>query len=137
MGRSSSYSEAAAFVVCERIAEGLGLEAICKQEGLPDARSVYRWLAENEEFRQRYARAREEQAETFADQVIEIADTEEDPNRARVRIDARKWAAAKHAPKKYGDKSTVDNNVNLDVSDPIKAFFADIAANGRRIFDKP
>ena len=34
--------------------------------------------------------------------------TETDSNMARVRIDARKWAAGKLAPKKYGDKSTTE-----------------------------
>jgi hypothetical protein len=46
-----------------------------------------------------YARAREEQAETLVGEIIEIADLEPDTNRARVRIDARKWYASKVLPK--------------------------------------
>ena len=33
-----------------------------------------------------------------------IADNEEDINRAKVMIDARKWTASKLKPKKYGDR---------------------------------
>ena len=54
--------------------------------------------------------AREEQADFHADEIIEIADTEPDPNKARVRIDARKWKAAKMQPKKYGDKIDLNHS---------------------------
>jgi hypothetical protein len=63
-----------------------------------------RWLGENAHFRERYARARECQAEVFADSITLIADGEGDPNDKRVRIDARKWIASKLLPKKYGDR---------------------------------
>ncbi len=52
----------------------------------------------------RYARAREEQADFYADEIITIADTEPDAAIARVRIDARKWTASKLRPKVYGDR---------------------------------
>ena len=48
----------------------------------------------------------------LADEIVEIADTEPDPNRARVRIDARKWYAAKVNKKDYGDR------VSAEVSGP-------------------
>ena len=55
-----------------------------------------------------YARAREERSHMMADEIIEIADTEPDPNRARVRIDARKWWASKVNKKDYGDRVTAE-----------------------------
>jgi hypothetical protein len=51
-----------------------------------------------------YTRAREERADLVADEIITIADTEPDPNKARVMIDARKWWAARVNPKKYGGR---------------------------------
>jgi hypothetical protein len=51
-----------------------------------------------------YARARQIQADYFADQTVEIADSETDNNRARNRMDARRWHASKIAPRKYGDR---------------------------------
>lgn len=73
---------------------------------MPEARTVYRWLEDNEEFRHKYARARERQADLYASQVIEIADTArpDETDLARIRIDARKWTSGKLAPKKYSDK---------------------------------
>ena len=56
--------------------------------------------------------AREQQADLYADEIIKIADdctpTHEEIAKARVRIDARKWKAARLAPKKYGEKSELD-----------------------------
>jgi hypothetical protein len=63
-----------------------------------------------------YARAREDQADTLADEILAISDEQReavtrdgtiyDPevHRDRLRIDARKWVAAKLKPRKYGDK---------------------------------
>ena len=85
-------------------------------------------MAANEDFCTQYTRAREDQADTLADEIIAIAD--EQPEVIAVvdkrtgeliehkldgaflqwqknRIDARKWTAMKLKPKKYGDKVQV------------------------------
>jgi hypothetical protein len=49
------------------------------------------------------------QADTFADEVVSIADNDEDYQRARNRIDARRWAAKVINPQRYGDR--LDLNV--------------------------
>jgi len=94
---------------------------------MPDRVTIYRWLLAQEDFRNHYTRAREDQADTYADEIIAIAD--EPPEVIAVtdkhgaliehkldgaylqwqknRIDARKWTAMKLKPKKYGDKVTV------------------------------
>jgi hypothetical protein len=70
---------------------------------MPGFATVKRWLSENADFQAQYARAREEQADFYADEIIQIADTCTDTNKARLQIDARKWKASKLAPKKYGN----------------------------------
>jgi hypothetical protein len=62
-------------------------------------------LRDNEDFLERYARAREEQADKYFQEIIEIADaaTPETVNVARLRVDSRKFTVARLAPKKYGD----------------------------------
>lgn len=90
--------------VCTAIAGGQSLRKICEAKDMPSIDTVRVWLIEDAEFSAQYARAREEQADYYADEIVTIADTEEDPNRARVRIDARKWTAGKLKPKVYGDK---------------------------------
>ena len=77
-----------------------------------------RWLADDEggELREQYARARDAQSDVIADEILMIADTEDDPQKARVRIDARKWLAGKMKPKVYGDKQTVEHQGGVSIS---------------------
>ncbi len=121
-GRPSDYSDKIAAEICRRIAERESLRKICADPEMPDKTTVLRWLAakENAEFRTKYAHAREMQADTLFDEALEIADeasedwttTEtgarvpdhEHVQRSRLRVDTRKWAAGKLAPKRYGDK---------------------------------
>ena len=108
MTRPSKYSQELANKICEQIANGKSLRAVCRGKNIPDTRTVRRWLQDNEEFRLQYAQAREDQADFHADELIAIADTEKDANRARVRIDARKWVASKLRPKVYGERVTAE-----------------------------
>lgn len=88
-----------------------------------------RWIEANEGFRKNYARAREDQADVLAEEILQIADdglndtyTDEKGNectnqdviaRSRLRVDARKWYASKLAPKKYGEKLAVGGAEDL------------------------
>jgi len=111
-GRPSSYNEETAEALCEAIAQGAALYKLCEdRENWPAEKTVYQWLERFPAFAQSYARARERQQDRAADEMIEIAATEPDPQRARVMIDARKWRASKLAPKKYGDKIEVEQTV--------------------------
>ena len=129
-GRPTDYSQELADHICERIADGESLRAICEAEDMPNRATVFRWLTIHSEFSDQYARAKEEQAESLADEIVSIADEQctiikaskhgqkfgEDEDdvevvfdatavaRNRLRVDARKWVASKLKPKKYGDK---------------------------------
>lgn len=100
--------------VCLEIAEGKSLRSICEADDMPSAETIRVWLLDDAQFSAQYARAREEQADYYADEIIEIADTEDDPNKARVRIDARKWKASKMQPKKYGDKIDLNHSGTIE-----------------------
>ncbi len=107
-GRPSRFSDALATVICARLSEGESLVRICEDETMPARRTVLGWMATDSNFCTSIARAREEQAEHLAEEIVNIADTCTDPHKARLQIDARKWYAAKLAPKKYGDKLDLD-----------------------------
>lgn len=98
--------------ILERLAMGEGLATICRDEGYPSRGAVIDWSA-RPEWSDRYARAREAGIEAQVDRITEIADTEPDPNRARVMIDARKWIASKLLPKRYGDRLEVETKIDL------------------------
>lgn len=132
-GRPSIYSQELANRICDRIADGESMRSICREEGMPDKRTMLRWLNANAEFRTQYAHAREEQADNLVEEILDIADDgwndtylDDEGNkrtdhdviaRSRLRVDARKWIAAKLAPKKYGDKLAIGGADDLP---PIK-----------------
>lgn len=112
--------------ICERIADGESLRAICADDDMPSKANVFRWLAANKEAADQYARARDAQADAIFDEILDIADSAvndwmevhgqddagyrvngEHIQRSKLRIDARKWMAGKLRPKVYGDKLEV------------------------------
>lgn len=105
--------------ICDMLAQGKSMVAICGLEDMPAQSTVYKWLKENEEFSERYARAREMQADLYADQIIQIADDCEPEagsvSKARLQIEARKWTASKLSPKKYGDRLEVDGGMHVQI----------------------
>lgn len=121
MSRPTIYTDELALTICERLAEGSTLRELCRQEDMPGRSTVFRWLEEKPAFRDRYARACEWRAESWGDELLDIADdgsldyvaTEdgerfdgEHVQRSKLRVDTRKWLMSKAAPKKYGDKVT-------------------------------
>lgn len=114
MARPSKFTPVLAERICAQLAQGLSLRKICEAADMPSADRVRVWLLKDAEFQAQYARARELQAEHYAEEIVEIADTEEDAAKARNRIDARKWTAVKLLPKKYGDKVEVSGKVTLE-----------------------
>lgn len=97
--------------LCERISAGEGIKAICLDDDMPAARTVYSRMAADAEFRTLIAGAREAQQESEMDACIDMADnaTMEDWQVVKLRIWARQWRAGKLAPKKYGDKLDVEH----------------------------
>jgi hypothetical protein len=107
-GRSSEFTEAVADTICERIADGESLRAICKDDTMPSTSSVCKWLGQFPEFAEQYARARELQADALFDDCLAIADNKselaaEKADERRLQIDTRKWMAGK-LKGKYSDK---------------------------------
>jgi hypothetical protein len=119
MGRPTIFTQELADQICERLADGESLKGICAASDMPNRATVFRWLASNKDFCDTYARAREAQADVLADEILVIADdgsndtyeTEDGTRvnqdviaRSRLRVDARKWIAAKLKPKVYSDR---------------------------------
>jgi len=109
-GRPSEFSDALASAICVRLSEGESLVRICEDRAMPARRTVLKWMSTDTNFCTSIARAREEQAEHLAEEIVTIADTCTDPHKARLQIDARKWYASKLAPKKYGEKLDLKAN---------------------------
>jgi hypothetical protein len=134
VGRPTDYSEELANIICERVATStLGLNRLCeKYDDMPVKSTVNLWRYKYPEFSTQYAQAKLFQADLLAEECLDIADddsqdTRIDPEtgfetcntefiaRARVRIDTRKWLAAKLLPKQYGpvveDKKSISESI--------------------------
>ena len=124
-GRPSTYSVELTDVICKRLSGGESLRQICKDNNMPVQSTVYLWLLDEDkkEFSEKYADARNSQAEVLFDEILEIADdgindwmerelesgtieviNSEHIQRSRLRVDTRKWYLSKVLPKKYGEK---------------------------------
>lgn len=123
MGRPSVYSDELAKEIVERISSGESVRAIGRDKGMPEAKTIYNWLLDEDkkEFLQQYSTAIDVRTELLADEIIELADESVDDikgdksDAARVQarklqVDSRKWAASKMKPKKYGDKVDLTSN---------------------------
>lgn len=103
-------------LIGEDTARPKSLRQICQMKGMPKLSTVFEWLQQHEAFADQYARARSIQADVMADETVMIADTERDPAKARIRVDARKWFSSKLVPKKYGDRVSVGVGQDPDAS---------------------
>ena len=101
--------------ICDRLAKGESLRSICKDKHMPPTNTVTDAVIYDKEFAEQYTRARGKQADYYADQIVEIADTADDYNLARIQIDARKWVASKLLPKRWGDKVEHEHTGDITV----------------------
>lgn len=138
----SLYSEAMADDICAEIALGRSLREICEIEPwAPAFRTVIEWLTKDVgDFRLRYARARETQADVHADDLVYIADRPQlgvietdkfdkdgepitEVRRAdmiehrKLRIGTRQWVAEKLRPKVYGARQMVEHSGTIGITD--------------------
>lgn len=122
--------------ILDDIAVGVATIRACKAQRA-DPRDFYRHMLRDEDIGQRYTRAKVSALEVLADEILQIADqakigkvvtdkgdgTKEVKKadaveRARLRIDSRKWLLAKLAPKKYGDRTVIAGDPDAPIIDP-------------------
>lgn len=113
MGRPSSFTQELADEICSRLSLGETLRRIvASSPHMPERRTIYKWLDAHEDFRHQYTKARAEQADYYAELIIDEAFDSHDAGIGRLRMDALKWVSSKMAPKKYGDKVEVEQTGN-------------------------
>ena len=117
--------------ICKLLAGGWPLTQICRLPEMPTYPTIMNWLWDESDFKEnflyRYKLARDQQADYMADEIVDICDNSrndymererkdgtkgqvmrpENVQRSRLRVDARKWMAAKLKPKKYGDSMSL------------------------------
>ena len=129
-GRPTIYSEELAVRICELVAtSSLGLIKLCaKYDELPVKDTINQWRYRYPGFSALYAKAKLIQADRLAEDILDIADEargdiklDDDGNevlnsefvaRSRLKIDTRKWLAAKLLPRQYGNHTEENKNAS-------------------------
>ena len=117
MARPTDYTPELASKICSRLAQGISLRTVCKDDDMPSVVTVFNWFPKYPEFLNQYACAKQESADAMAEEILDLSDEalplaqNADPKASnaivqasRLRVDTRKWLMSKMKPKKYGDK---------------------------------
>ncbi len=106
--RPSKYTPELGDDICRRLAQGESARQICRDEAMPAMSTLMKWLNDSDKitFSEQYARARDCQADFYADQIVDIADELSETaepselTRAKLPIDSRQWKEARMSTRK-------------------------------------
>lgn len=124
--KDGAFEELIAFIL-----DGGHMADFCKAREIPYT-TMYDWVRKDDSRSEMYARAREDRADKLADEIVSIADEADyapvvdmatgqtvamafDKTavaRNKLRVDARKWIAAKMKPRIYGEKVQVEGTID-------------------------
>ena len=101
-------------------AKGRSIADMCKDDGMPDRVTLWRWRRENDDFAAAFTRAREANAETIEDEMASIErrvlSGEIEPQAANVVLSSQRWRARVLHPNRFGDKVAVDHSGSVGLS---------------------
>ena len=144
-GRPSKFTFEIAALICEHLAAGETLNAVCRREGMPSDVAVRHWATDDlQGFSALYARSRATGYAKMADEILEISNTPElgvvvtrklsregdmyNETRTgdmiehrRLQVDTRKWLLSKALPKVYGDKLELKHEASEALLDALTA----------------
>jgi len=106
-GRPTILTDRLIDELCQRLSQGVSMRSVCRDDDMPCMATIWRWLRENDNFAKRYTAAKQESADAMIEDILAISDQDDDEestNRSRLRVDTRKWIAAKLRPEKYSEK---------------------------------
>lgn len=146
IGRPALYTQELSDRLCAELASGVSIRTACKPDDMPSAATVFGWMRKHPEFLDQYTRAKAEAADALVEEMMDISDdgtndwmeihdkdgecvgykvNGEHVQRSRLRVETRKWIAAKLKPKKYGEK--VDVNHGVEADNPLATLMGQLA----------
>lgn len=137
--RSTLRTPAVVKRLIDGLCDGTPLRELCRQDGMPNWRTVYLWTETDADFAAQVARARDTGTDAIAEQALDLIDTEPqrvdgkiDPGYVqwkRAQVDTRLKLLACWNPKKYGQKQTVDVGNKDGEALKVETNAAEVAAN--------
>jgi hypothetical protein len=133
------FTEAIANTICDRLANGESLKAICSDEDMPSRSTVLRWIKASEAFEAQCAHARDEGVEVHMDRLHDIAEQVLNgtitPEQGRVVANSIQWLIMKLKPYKYGDKPPSNVTINNTDNRKIDVAFETLKLASRETLD--
>lgn len=138
IGRPTDYTPELAEEICNVIASSSkGITRLCSaRDHWPCPDTIFTWLRQHKEFSEQYAQAKRHQVDVLVEDILDIADdasldnvvndngdigcNTEWINRARLKIDTRKWLASKLVPRVYGNSIKYTAEVGISVEERLK-----------------
>lgn len=116
--KNSKYTPRLGDLVCGSLANGNSVKATAASIGVA-AGTIFAWSRQYPEFAEAFRVARHDMADAIADDMLHIVEEEPDVNRAKLKIDARKWIASRQFPAHWGDRieQKTDATVRIEVVD--------------------
>lgn len=118
-----------ALAICERIAEGETLSAICsKGSGMPSRQTFHRWVVRYPELSRAYAAARELSAHSLEEEALDMARELKDPQKGRkkltpsevrafdIAMNQLRWSAARRNPRVYSERGAINVTVPIQIN---------------------
>jgi hypothetical protein len=149
-GRPSDYTAELAARICDVIASSSkGTKRLCAENPhWPCQDTLFSWLKKYPEFSEWYAKAKISQIEFLVDEILEISDDSsqdqfidaqgktvfnpQSVNRARLKIDTRKWLACKLVPRIYGLKPEDESRIDPKMEHEIREMKARLDEKNRK-----
>lgn len=130
--------------ILAKVAIGQTLQKAAKVCGVSrkELSALYTLLLKDRTVRKMYDEARELQAESFADEILDIADDSGDDrlengrinheavNRSKLRVDSRKWLMGSYVKRRFGDHKHVEHSGDLNIN------HAAVLSSGRKRLEK-
>lgn len=145
-GRPAKYGRELAEEIIQRLSEGEPLRQICRDQHMPEWRTIYHWMERDPELTAAIARARELGQDAIAEDILR--EIQDEPERIlsegggridsgyvqliRARADIKLKLLAKWNPKKYGDRTTLAGDaenpvvVQSDTTEELKEILKNI-----------
>lgn len=107
-------------VILKGISEGASMRQLCREHGVALS-TFFGWVSE-EQWAEHYARAREARADLYFEEIDDISEEAvmaESPVKIaalRLKADNVKWKLARMAPKKYGERQSLDHNGSINLT---------------------
>lgn len=142
-GRPTKFTKELGEKICFAVSTCTdSLAQICEDNAeFPTYKCVNEWRIRHDDFGVMYAKAKMQQADLLAEEIIKIADNTSNDTlisrnkdgeiiekcntewiaRSRLKVDARKWIACKLLPKVYGDNNKEQNEDRENLKEALQA----------------